>query len=250
MKVVLVTGGFDPIHSGHLAYFQAAKSLGDILVVGLNSDDWLTRKKGKPFMEWFERSKIIQHLDMVDYVIEFNDEDNSCRSAIKLAKQTWPDTDIIFANGGDRDKDNIPEMDVEGVEFAFGVGGSHKMNSSSWILKDWNQPTTERAWGSYTVLDQGYGWLTKKLTFHEGKSLSDQRHNNRSEHWHVVRGRIEMRLQHLNGMYSTHYLDAGQSINIPAGVWHKATNIGEGQASIIEVWLGIKLSEDDIERRD
>ncbi len=132
-KVVLVTGGFDPLHSGHIAYFNRAKELGDILVVGLNSDEWLTRKKGRPFMPWFERSKILQALKVVDYVIEFNDDDNSAKAAIKLVHQTFPDYKIIFANGGDRTKTNIPEMDTEisDVEFVFGVGGEDKANSSS-----------------------------------------------------------------------------------------------------------------------
>ena len=79
MKVVIVTGGFDPIHSGHIAYFNAAKALGDKLVVGLNSDGWLTRKKGRPFMSWFERCKIIQAMKMVDFVIEFNEDRKSTR---------------------------------------------------------------------------------------------------------------------------------------------------------------------------
>ena len=71
MIVVLVTGGFDPLHSGHIAYFKAAKSLGDKLIVGLNSDEWLTRKKGKPFMPFNERIEIINELSVVDEVISF-----------------------------------------------------------------------------------------------------------------------------------------------------------------------------------
>jgi len=76
MKAVIVTGGFDPIHSGHIAYFKAAKALGDddksILIVGLNSDEWLTRKKGRPFMPWEERASIIRELECVDDVIRTN----------------------------------------------------------------------------------------------------------------------------------------------------------------------------------
>ena len=80
--VVLVTGGFDPLHSGHIAYFKAARELGDILVVGLNSDSWLTRKKGRPFMSWNERSSIIGELECVDEVIGFNDDDGTAVDAI------------------------------------------------------------------------------------------------------------------------------------------------------------------------
>ena len=138
--VVIVTGGFDPIHSGHIAYIQAARQLGDKLVVGLNSDDWLTRKKGKPFMSWDERAAVIGELKSVDNVIAFDDTDNTAIDAIRLVMKYFPDDHIIFANGGDRGKDNIPEMQFESdrVSFTFGVGGDDKKNSSSWILKNWN----------------------------------------------------------------------------------------------------------------
>lgn len=76
MKIVIVTGGFDPIHSGHIEYFKAAKELGHVLVVGLNSDEWLRRKKGKEFMPWHERAEIIRNLKMVDYVISFDDSED------------------------------------------------------------------------------------------------------------------------------------------------------------------------------
>ena len=82
MDVVLVTGGFDPLHSGHLAYFKAAKQLGDKLIVGLNSDEWLIRKKGKPFMPFHERIEIIKGLSVVDEVISFDDSDDTACGAI------------------------------------------------------------------------------------------------------------------------------------------------------------------------
>jgi cytidyltransferase-like protein len=82
--VVLVTGGFDPLHSGHIEYFKYAKSLGDELWVGLNSDEWLTRKKGRPFMPFGERMAIIQNLFMVDAVLDFDDSDGSaCGAKVK-----------------------------------------------------------------------------------------------------------------------------------------------------------------------
>lgn len=137
MKVVICSGGFDPIHSGHIAYFRAAKNLGDILVVGVNSDDWLTRKKGKPFMPLQERLDIIQAIKYVDYTMKFRDDDDSARLLIHNAKLMWPSAEIIFANGGDRNASNNREADIEGVTFVFGVGGSHKTNSSSEILKSW-----------------------------------------------------------------------------------------------------------------
>ena len=140
MKVVIITGGFDPLHSGHIAYINEAKKLGDILIVGANSDEWLVRKKGKYFLPLTERKIILQSIKNVDVVIDFNDEDNSAKNAIEVVREMYPSDKIIFANGGDRTKTNIPEMDVDdnNIEFVFGVGGIDKKNSSSWILNRWN----------------------------------------------------------------------------------------------------------------
>jgi len=251
MKIVVVSGGFDPLHSGHIAYFKSARKLGDKLVVAVNSDDWLTRKKGRPFMPFHERCNIIEELSCVDQVIGFNDDDDTACNAIFqiLSTKTRSDT-VIFANGGDRTSDNIPEMLYDEVDFAFGVGGEDKKNSSSWILKEWSQPTTQRAWGSYTVLHNGPGWAVKELAFGTETPLSDQRHFIRSEHWHVVEGDIRMDLEFDNGDKSSILYTSGQSIDIPVHTWHKATNVGKDVAKVIEVWMGDKLSEDDIERRD
>jgi cytidyltransferase-like protein len=252
MKIVLCTGGYDPLHSGHIAYFKAAKKLGDKLVVGVNSDAWLTRKKGRPFMPGGERVTIIQNLSMIDHCVLFDDDDNTSKEAIKNVRFMYPEAHIIFANGGDRTSDNIPEMDtdVKNISFEFGVGGEDKKNSSSWILKEWSQPTTERAWGRYTVLDKGNGWQVKQLEFDAGKALSDQRHFKRSEHWHIVEGKIEMALESPTGAKVTRECKSGDSIDIPVEYWHKATNIGAVTARVVEVWLGENLTEEDIERRD
>ena len=139
--VTLVTGGFDPLHSGHIAYFKAAKEFGNILCVGVNSDDWLTRKKGKPFMNIDERLSIIKELKCVDLAIEFRDKDDSACDAIEMALEVYDN--VVFCNGGDRGSMNTPEYnrykDDKRVEFKFGVGGEDKKNSSSWILERWKK---------------------------------------------------------------------------------------------------------------
>ena len=255
MQIVLVTGGFDPLHSGHLEYFKAAKALGTKLIVGVNSDAWLTRKKGRPFMPFEERVAIIKELKIVDKVIGFDDSDDSaCQAIFHTLSTHGSGTKIIFANGGDRINTNTPEYKIYGgmpwVEFAFGVGGTDKKNSSSWILKEWSQPTTERAWGRYTVLDKGDGWQVKQLEFDAGKALSDQRHFKRSEHWHVVEGNVEITLQYDGEEKHTYVVSQGHSLDIPALCWHKAVNNSEKTVRVIEVWLGKELTEEDIERRD
>jgi cytidyltransferase-like protein len=137
-RVVLVTGGFDPLHSGHIEYFKAARALGDILVVGVNSDAWLGRKKGRAFMPSTERIAIIENLRMVNHCILFNDDDDTSIQAIHNVMMLYPNSTIIFANGGDRTAENIPEMSVQGIVFEFGVGGEDKKNSSSRLLKKWS----------------------------------------------------------------------------------------------------------------
>ena len=137
MKIAVVSGGFDPIHSGHIDYISEAKENADYLIVALNSDHWLSQKKGKPFMEFSERKQILESIKYVDEVIDFDDTDGSCIKALEKIKATYLDASIFFCNGGDRSEDNIPEKNVEGIKFIFGVGGTNKKNSSSWILKNW-----------------------------------------------------------------------------------------------------------------
>ena len=137
-KVSLVTGGFDPIHSGHISYFARAKDFSDFLVVGINTEEWLTNKKGQYFQSWVERADIIRHLRMVDAVITVPDDEkgSACGAIAKCLEIA--DT-VVFCNGGDRGKTNTPETDKYGdnprVQFEFGIGGEDKKNSSSWILK-------------------------------------------------------------------------------------------------------------------
>lgn len=152
--IVLVTGGFDPLHSGHIEYFNAAASYGNILLVGVNSDSWLKRKKGRSFMPISERANIISHLGMVGGVVGFDDEfdaDGSAKKFIQSTLDNYPTAKVVFANGGDRTDNNIPEMDIQDprLKFVFGVGGENKKNSSSWILKEWEAPKVEREWGHY-----------------------------------------------------------------------------------------------------
>ena len=141
MKFVVVTGGFDPIHSGHIDYIREAAKLGDILIVGVNSDKWLTRKKGKPFMNYQERTEVVNALKWVDHVLSFDDSDDTACSLLETLKKTWigKGDELIFANGGDRNSTNNNEAKVEGVTFVYGVGGDFKMNSSSTILKKWQE---------------------------------------------------------------------------------------------------------------
>jgi D-beta-D-heptose 7-phosphate kinase/D-beta-D-heptose 1-phosphate adenosyltransferase len=250
--IVLVTGGFDPLHSGHIAYFHAAKQLGDTLVVGVNSDAWLIRKKGRAFMSWDERMNIVKNIKDVDFVLEFNDEDGSAKSAIKLARQTWPDHKIVFANGGDRTDTNIPEMEFEdrNLEFAFGVGGFNKANSSSWILEEWKAPKTGRAWGYYRVLhEQGQEVKVKELTVLPKTCLSMQRHQDRAEHWFVSEGTATVyTVDQSTDMDLLGEFTRFQHIHINKHQWHKLCNETDQPLKVVEIQYGDRCIEEDIER--
>ena len=251
--IVLVTGGFDPLHSGHIAYFKAAKQLGDTLVVGVNSDAWLTRKKGAPFMPFQERLNIVKNIVGVDYVIEFNDDDNSAKLAIKLVKQTFPNDKIIFANGGDRTNENIPEMEIQhdNLTFAFGVGGFNKANSSSWILQEWKTPKTERPWGYYRVLHQdGAEIKVKELTVNPGCSLSMQRHQHRHEHWFVTEGIATINtLDADDNTVMKNFVMKNMQTYINRNEWHQLVNKSHTPLKVIEIQFGEQCDEEDIERK-
>jgi cytidyltransferase-like protein len=139
-KVVMVSGGFDPIHIGHIRYMQEAKKLGNKLIVVINNDNWF-ELKGKPvFMQDEERKEIIEALECVDEVVISghvkNTKDMSVCEEIKKIK---PD---IFANGGDRFADNIPEFKLcneLGIEMVFNVGYGGKIRSSSELLRNYSK---------------------------------------------------------------------------------------------------------------
>jgi D-beta-D-heptose 7-phosphate kinase/D-beta-D-heptose 1-phosphate adenosyltransferase len=140
VKYYLVSGGFDPIHEGHIELIKSAACKSDGVILLLNSDDWLIRKKGKNFMSFNSRKIICENIKGVIAVIGFDDKDNSSCDGIIKARKLYPNDDLVFANGGDRTKDNIPEIpvcDKYGIKMEFGVGGSHKANSSSWILNNY-----------------------------------------------------------------------------------------------------------------
>ena len=253
MKTVLVTGGFDPLHSGHIAYFEAARLLGDRLVVGLNSDEWLGRKKGRAFMPLRERVAIVSNLRMVDDIILYDDSDNHSIDAINKIHKKYPQDQIVFANGGDRTRKNIPEMscDLDCVEFVFGVGGSNKANSSSWILEDWKAPKTPRPWGYYRVLHEVPGCKVKELTVSPGSSLSMQKHEDRAEFWLVSSGTATVYTidkstdVELNGVFNRH-----EFLHISPREWHQLVNDQSEPLKIVEIQYGDRCEEEDIQRNE
>ena len=136
-NIIILSGGFVPVHKGHIRMFREAANLGHQVIVGLNSDDWLSRKKGKPFMKWEERAEILESCKFVTQVLSMDDSDDTASDIIKKVANLYEgqDMNIYFANGGDRKKGNVPELDVckyLGVVMLWGIGGG-KIQSSSWL---------------------------------------------------------------------------------------------------------------------
>ena len=155
-NVIILSGGFDPVHKGHIRMFREASELGAIVIVGLNSDEWLTRKKGKPFMKFEERKEILEGFKYINQVIPFDDSDDTACDLIRKVQMVYESDDydypysdvghsgmvgyyrIYFANGGDRTTKNVPEMSVckeLDVTMLWGVGGG-KIQSSSWLIEN------------------------------------------------------------------------------------------------------------------
>ena len=243
-KVSIVSGGFDPVHSGHINLMLSAKELGDELIVLLNSDSWLTRKKGRPFMNFFERKMVLENMWFVDKVIEFNDDDDTAIDGLqKVVKMYKPNDDIYFCNGGDRNSlDDIPEKGVAGIQLKFGVGGDTKMNSSSKLVNEYFSKPTPRDWGRWDVLKnyEQFGVNVKELVIKPGQSTSLQRHKHRSELMLVADGELT------NMGYKTKKHDYCLISNEQ---WHKLENKGDKDLHIVEIQFGTSCIEEDIERR-
>ena len=134
--VVVLSGGFDPMHVGHLRMIQESAKMAQIVVVGVNSDEWLMRKKGYVFMPCEERLEMVQGTRGVSKAMEFDDNENSACDLLRRVRALWPDFKVAFANGGDRTSDNIPEIPVAeelGVHLIWGVGGGKVQSSSDLV---------------------------------------------------------------------------------------------------------------------
>ena len=250
MKISVVSGGFDPIHSGHINYLQAAAEIGDKLIVCLNSDNWLNQKKGKFFLPFDERKVILENLNMVTKVIDFEDDDKgSAINGLKKVQELYPNGEIIFCNGGDRNEKNIPEMELKEINFYFGVGGDNKVNSSSRILKNWSFYSEERIWGKFFTLFQDKGIKVKELIIMPGKKMSFQRHSLRNEIWLISHGRCVVNFSNEDpGAREEIHLKHHDYFIVKAMNWHQITNPYDVQCNILEIQYGEKTIEEDIER--
>lgn len=216
MKRIAISGGFDPIHPGHIAMIEDAMKYGEVHII-VNSDEWLIRKKGFFFQPWIDRKKILEaytpHIHAVD------DADGTVCEALRRIK---PD---LFGNGGDRGMKNTPELSVcdeLGIEPVFELGGGKYSSSSALNAK---QRITTR-WGWYDVVLDMHAIKVKMIHLDAGQTLSLQRHSDRSEFFFMPNGEVRM--------------------NLP-GVWHVLEAPKDHPLDVLEVQVGI-LHEEDIDR--
>lgn len=249
-RISVVSGGFDPIHAGHISYLKNAANYGDYLIVALNSDNWLKNKKGKYFLNFDERKLILENLTFVDEVLSFEDDrKGSCINALEDIKKKYTKSKILFCNGGDRNDNNIPEMIVDGIEFIFSVGGDEKINSSSSLLKNWNFDSEERTWGVFYNLFIDKKLKVKELIINPSKGMSFQRHQFRNELWFISQGECYVNFSESDPYQAKEIrLKSHDIFHVKKNQWHQIINKSNKVCKIIEIQYGEKTSEDDIER--
>ena len=247
-KWVAVSGGFDPLHIGHVRMLKAAKTLGDKLVVIVNNDHWLRAKKGFVFMPQAERKELINALPFVDKVV-FTDHKKADidMSVSRMLAKVRP---AVFANGGDRRKlADIPEVAVckkYGITMVFNVGAGGKVQSSSWMIQGASRPVkkTVRPWGEYYGWDQGEEWNLKTIYIKPNKRLSLQYHHHREEWWLLVEGDATA-VVHEGKEELTIPLRKGEVFRVGKRQIHRLSSRGGGV--VVEVAYGA-FDEEDIVR--
>ena len=243
----LVSGGFDPVHVGHLRMFQDAKNLSENVIVLLNNDEWLMKKKGKPFMNEGQRKEILDEFKSISKVIIQTKSDRSSSRAIEEFVHNNPDKTVCYCNGGDRSNiRNIREADIckkLGITLEFGIGGDEKIESSSQLTKNYLGNVEERPWGNYHIIAKNKGYQIKEIIVSKGSKLSLQKHSRRSEFWQIVKGESKITIEE-----NEHYLKEKEHIYIPKNTIHRIENIGKDELIFIEIQLGENLKEEDIIR--
>lgn len=147
MNIVVTSGGFDPIHPGHILYLQNAVRYGDEHMCIVNSDKFLDAKKGYHVQDWISRMTILLNIKGVDHVIPSIDEDGTVCRTLRWIRTEYPNDTIYFVKGGDRTGDEIPEKDIcdkLGITIVDGVGGNDKVDSSQDIMRRWYETTKVR----------------------------------------------------------------------------------------------------------
>jgi len=251
--IVVVSGGFDPLHKGHLALFKGASEHGNVLVI-VNSDNWLCRKKGRSFLDSESRLELVRACKYVSEAIISTSDDDTVMPMLKKIREKHPNAKLYFANGGDREWETTPVEEVvfceeHNIELLWNVGGG-KIDSSSNRLEKYTEKTTStkyyKEWGTYEILVRSEKYLVKKLVIQPLCRISFQRHRHRKERWLILEG-------HGNVFNDDRHftVEAKETFEVLPMSWHWIKNTSNTfPLVILETWFGDLLEESDIEREE
>ena len=250
---IVISRGFDPLHSGHRYLIQDESKVAKVIAI-VNNNNFLIKKKGFIFLDQNERLQIWSSIKGVDETFLSIDEDHTVNQSIQKLLDIGKNIKY-FGNGGDRKSENdIPESEIckkNDVKLIFNLGGEKSQSSSALAItlydqiqkKDHESNFVEKPWGFYKTFISEGEYLLKKIFINPGEELSEQSHKHRDEHWIVVSGKVSV-------LYDKQLIKKAKNdhIFIKKNTKHKVINYEDTPAVIIEVQMGIILSEDDIIR--
>jgi len=243
----IVSGGFDPVHVGHLRMFLDAKKIANKVILLLNNDEWLIKKKGKPFMNQNQRKEILEEFTSISEVLIQSSSEPSSSKAIEEFVSKNPNKSICYCNGGDRSSiKNIRESEIcnkLGVNLEFGIGGENKIESSSNLTKNYLGNIEKRPWGNYHIIAKNLGYQIKEIKVSVSSKLSLQKHQNRAEFWQIIKGSCKVTVGE-----KEYELKDNDNIHIPKNTLHRIENTGNQELIFIEIQLGMDIKEEDIVR--
>ena len=256
---VVVSGGFDPLHSGHIALFKNASEYGKVIAI-VNNDNFLLKKKKYIFMPISERLEVVLSNQFISEAIISIDQDNTVSLTIrKLIDDGY--NIRYFANGGDRKTlSDIPESkgcNENNIKLVFGIGGGKTQSSSDLtenlfsLMSEENEikkeilikNITQKPWGSYQLFFKNKTFLVKKMMINSGEEISNHFHEHRHEHWILVAGAIQVILDDIK-----YEMQVNEHLYIPKGSKHQIINPYSQPAELVEIQLGKIIDEDDIVR--
>jgi len=241
IRRVAVSGGFDPLHSVHLDHMMEAKRLGDWLIVIVNTDEFLIRKKGFFVLPLLERLRIIEEYPFVDQTVVCIDRDQTVAETLRLVK---PD---IFAKGGDRLSSHMPKKELDackeiGCKVVYGVDRGVRRSSTDFLLEASSLIT--KPWGYEKLLLRTDVYSLKLLHVNRGEQISKQVHKGKDEVWRVIDGLPVVEIDGLERNYKVSDL-----IQIPARGIHRVS-APYGDVTLLEMTLPHLDLEDIIRLED